>query len=104
MATRGATRLILVLGGLALVTVLVVGALSVLAAQTPAQATSLLERNQVVASERETKAPVDGERARDTSPTPVVALVFAGIVLLAALPPAHRIHVYHRSYHGSDWI
>jgi hypothetical protein len=26
-----------------------------------------------------------------------VALIFAGILLLAALPPVHRVYVYHRS-------
>jgi len=26
-------------------------------------------------------------------------------VLMAALPPIHRVHVYHRSsYHRSDWL
>jgi len=34
----------------------------------------------------------------------VVVLIFAGIVLMAALPPIHRVHVYHRSYHRSDWL
>jgi hypothetical protein len=32
-------------------------------------------------------------------------LVFAGIVLMAALPPVHRVHVYHRShYYRPDWF
>jgi hypothetical protein len=105
MTVRIASRLILVLAGLALATALVVGALSVLASSTPAEATPLLERDHVAAVERAIEAPVDSEAASDTTPTPAVVLVFAGIVLLAALPPAHRIHVYHRSsYHRSDWI
>ena len=36
----------------------------------------------------------------DATPTPAIVLVFAGIVLMAALPPIHRVHVYHRS----DWL
>ena len=104
MAIRIASRLVLVLAGLALATALVLGALSVLASSTPAEAAPLLERDHVAAVERAIEAPVDSEAA-DTTPTPAVVLVFAGIVLLAALPPAHRIHVYHRSsYHRSDWI
>jgi hypothetical protein len=30
-------------------------------------------------------------------------LVFAGILLLATLPPAHRVHVYYHRPPGSYW-
>jgi hypothetical protein len=53
--------------------------------------------------ERAIQAPAE-EAPADASPTPAVVLVFAGIVLMAALPPIHRVHVYHRSYHRSDWL
>jgi hypothetical protein len=76
-----------------------VGALSVL---NPDDAAKLLERDQVAAVERAIETPA--EEASGTSPTPAVVLIFAGIVLMAALPPIHRVHVYHRSYHRSDWI
>jgi hypothetical protein len=56
----------------------------------------------VAAVERAIETPA--EEASGTSPTPAVVLIFAGIVLMAALPPIHRVHVYHRSYHRSDWL
>ncbi len=34
---------------------------------------------------------------------PVVVLVLGGLVLLAALPPAHRVHVYYHRPPGSYW-
>ena len=53
--------------------------------------------------ERAIQAPAEKAPA-DASPTPAVVLVFAGIVLMAALPPIHRVHVYLRSYHRSGWL
>jgi hypothetical protein len=103
MIIRVASRLILLLASLALATALVVGALSALASTAPAEATPPPEHDQVAAVELAVEVPADAEQAA-TSPTPAVVLVFAGIVLLAVLPPAHRVHVYHRSYHHSDWI
>jgi hypothetical protein len=99
MTVRIVTRLILLLVALAAATALMVGALSVL---NPDDAAKLLERDQVAAVERAIEAPA--EEASGASPTPVVVLIFAGIVLMAALPPIHRVHVYHRSYHRSDWL
>jgi hypothetical protein len=99
MAIRVVTRLLLLLAGLGLATALVVGALSVLASQTPATASPILERDHPVTVER----AVEPDEARDTSSTPAVVLVFAGIVILAALPPAHRVYVHHRSHDRSDW-
>ncbi len=102
MITRIVTRLILLPVALVAATTLVVGGLSALASTAPAAATSLVERDQVAAVQRAVEDPAS-ERP-GTSPTPAVVLVFAGIVLMAALPPIHRVHVYHRSYHRSDWL
>jgi len=89
MVVRAASRLVLLLGGLVLATALVVGALALLASTAPVEAV---------------EGSADAGETTDSSPTPGVVLVFAGIVLLAALPPAHRVHVYHRSHHyRSDW-
>ena len=99
MIVRIVSRLILLLVALAAATALMVGALSVL---NPDDAAKLLERDQVAAVERAIETPA--EEASGTSPTPAVLLIFAGIVLMAALPPIHRVHVYHRSYHRSDWL
>jgi hypothetical protein len=99
MIVRIVSRLILLLVALAAATALMVGALSVL---NPDDAAKLLERDQVAAVERAIETPA--EEASGTSPTPAVVLIFAGIVLMAALPPIHRVHVYHRSYHRSDWL
>jgi hypothetical protein len=101
MTIRIVSRLILLLVALAAATALVLGGLSVLAATAPADAAPLLERDQVAAVERAVEAPAD--KASGSSPTPAIVLVFAGIVLMAALPPVHRVHIYHRSYHRSDW-
>jgi hypothetical protein len=80
-----------------------IGALSLLASTTPADAAMVLEHDQVAAVERAIEAPAAEETA-DATPTPAIVLVFAGIVLMAALPPIHRVHVYHRSYYRSDWL
>ena len=102
MTIRIVSRLILLLVALATATALAVGGLSVLASTTPADAAPVLERDQAAAVERAVEAP--DEEPAGTSPTPAVVLVFAGIVLMAALPPIHRVHVYHRSYHQPDWF
>ena len=102
MTIRIVSRLVLLLVVLAGATALMVGGLSLLASTTPADAAQLLQRDQVAAVERTVDDPA--EEASDTSPTPAVVLVFAGIVLMAAVPPIHRVHVYHRSYHRSDWL
>jgi hypothetical protein len=104
MIIRVVSRLVLVLATLVLATTLVVGAPSMLASTVPTGVTPLLERDHVSDVKHATKAPVDAEQAPAGSATPVVVLVFAGIVLLAALPSTHRVHLHHRSYHRSDWI
>jgi hypothetical protein len=104
MTSRVVSRLLLLLVALAAATTLVVGGLSVLASSAPAGAAQLVERDQVATVERAVETPA--EEPAGTSPTPAVVLVFAGIVLMAALPPIHRVHVYHRSYgyHRPDWF
>ncbi len=104
MTIRIVTRLTLLLVALAAATALMVGGLSLLASTVPADAATLLEHDQVAAVERAIEAPATEETSDDATPTPAVVLVFAGIVLMAALPPIHRVHVYHRSYHRSDWL
>jgi hypothetical protein len=99
MTIRIVTRLTLLLVALVAATALMLGVLSLLASTTAADAAPLLQRDQAAAVERAIEAPAN-EAPADTSPTPGVALVFAGIVLMAALPPIHRVHVYHRS----DWL
>jgi hypothetical protein len=98
------SRVTMLLVALAAATALMIGALSLLAPTGPADAAMLLERDQVAAVQRTVEAPAT-EQTSDATPTPAVVLVFAGIVLMAALPPIHRVHVYHRSsYHRSDWL
>ena len=104
MTIRIVSRVTMLLVALAAATALMIGALSLLASTAPADAAMLLERDQVAAVQRTVEAPAT-EQTSDATPTPVVVLVFAGIVLMAALPPIHRVHVYHRSsYHRSDWL
>jgi len=102
MTIRIMSRLILLLVVLTAATAVMVGGLSLLASATSADAAPLLQRDQVAEVRQAIEAPA--ERSSDSSPTPAVVLVFAGIVLMAALPPIHRVHVYHRSYHRSDWL
>ena len=103
MTTRIVSRVTILLVALAAATALMIGALSLLASTSPADAATLLERDQVAAVQRTVEAPAT-EQTSDATPTPAVVLVFAGIVLMAALPPIHRVHVYHRSHHRYDWL
>ena len=103
MTIRIVTRLTLLLVALAAATAVMIGGLSLLASATPAGAVTALEHDQVAAVERAIEDPAT-ETSEATPPTPAIVLVFAGIVLMAALPPIHRVHVYHRSYHRSDWL
>ena len=102
MTVRIVSRLILLLIALAAATALVVGGLSMLASAGATDATPLLQRDQAAAVRQAIETPA--EESAGSSPTPLVVLVFAGAVLMAALPPVHRVHVYHRSYHRSDWL
>ena len=102
MTVRIVSRLILLLVALAAATALVVGGLSALASAAPAGTTPLLHRDQAAAVRQAIESPA--EEPAGGSPTPVVVLVFAGIVLMAALPPVHRAHVYYRSHDRPDWF
>ena len=102
MTIRIVSRLILLLVVLTAATAVMVGALSLLASTPSADAAPLLHRDQVAEVRQAIDAPA--EEPSDASPTPAVVLVFAGIVLMAALPPIHRVHVYYRSHYGSDWL
>jgi hypothetical protein len=102
MTIRIVSRLILLLVVLTAAMAVMVGGLSLLASATSAGAAPLLQRDQVAEVRQAIEAPA--EEASDSSPTPAIVLVFSGIVLMAALPPIHRVHVYHRSYHRSDWL
>jgi hypothetical protein len=95
---RIVTRLTLLLVALAAATALLVGGLSLLASTAPADVATSFQKDQVASVERTIEAPA--EQSSTPAATPLVVLVFAGIVLMAALPPIHRVHVYHRS----DWI
>lgn len=102
MTVRIVSRLTLLLVALAAATALMIGGLSLLASTAPADAATLLEHDQAAAVVKRVEAPAT--ETTETTPTPAIVLVFAGIVLMAALPPIHRVHVYHRSYHRSDWL
>jgi hypothetical protein len=102
MIARVAARVILLMAGLALATALVVGAMAGLASTNPAHTSMILERDHVAAVQRAIEAPA--EPADDSTPSPAIVLVLAGIVMLAALPPVQRVHVYHRTYQRSDRI
>jgi hypothetical protein len=105
MTVRIVSRLTLLLVALAAATALMIGGLSLLASTAPADAATLLEHDQAAAVVRSVEAQAtEATETTDATPTPAIVLVFAGIVLMAALPPIHRVHVYHRSYHRSDWL
>jgi len=102
MFVRTVFRLAQILGAVVVASALIVGVMAVLASTRRDDATPLVWQDHVTAVQRGVEAPAD--EASDASPTPVVVLVFAGIVLLAVLPPVPRIHVHHRSYQRSDWV
>jgi hypothetical protein len=101
MVVRVAARLIVMLAALGLATALLLGAMSMLAPAASAEAGQVLQRDQVGAVERGVAR--DGEEpAPKGSAMPAVALVFAGILLLAA-QPAQRTYVSYRRPPGSYW-
>jgi hypothetical protein len=98
--SRVILRVIVLLAALGVATALLLGAMSMLA-PAAAKAGPVLQRDHAGAVERGVAR--DGEApASNGSAMPAVALVFAGILLLAALPPVHRVSVYYRSS-GSYW-
>ena len=105
MTIRIASKLTLLLVALAAAAALMIGGLSLLASTAPADAATLLEHDQAAAVVKSVETPAtETTETTDATPTPAIVLVFAGIVLMAALPPIHRVHVYHRSYYRSDWL
>jgi uncharacterized membrane protein YphA (DoxX/SURF4 family) len=93
MAVRVVTRVALLLAGLGLATVLLVAGMTALSS---ASANAAGHRDPVAAVERGVARTRTAPAPQGTEP-PAVALIFAGILLLAALPPVHRVYVYHRS-------
>jgi hypothetical protein len=103
MVVRAASRLVLMLIAIGLATALLLGAMSMLAAP-PAKAAAVLQRDHVGAVERGVSAPRNGDEPASRGPAlPAAALVFAGILLLATLPPAHRVNVYYHRPPGTWW-
>jgi hypothetical protein len=96
-------RLVLLVVALGVATALLVGAMATLAPTAPATASPVLQRDQVGAVERGITRHGDEPASNGSPPVPVVALVLGGLVLLAALPPAHRVHVYYHRPPGSYW-
>jgi hypothetical protein len=103
MATRIITRLLLLLIALAAACALIVGGLSALASMTP-DAAALLRPDQAAELRKDigSSARDAADEAPGATPTPTVVLVLAGIVLMAALQPVYRIHVY-GTYHPRRW-
>ena len=97
---RTISKLLLLLLALAAATALMVGGLAVLASMAPDEAVALPKPNQAAELRKDigASAPDAADEAPGATPTPTVVPVFAGIVLMAALPPVYRVHVY-GSYH-----
>jgi hypothetical protein len=95
-------RLVLLVVGLGVATVLLVGAMSALTATT--KAGPVLQRDHVGAVERGVARQADEPASEGSSSpsVPAVALVLGGLVLLAALPSAQRVHVHHHRLPWSD--
>lgn len=96
-------RLVLLVVALGVATALLVGAMSMLAPTAPANASPVLQVDQVGAVERGVTQAADEPASNGPPSVPVVVLVLGGLVLLAALPPAHRVHVYYHRPPGSYW-
>jgi hypothetical protein len=94
-------RLVLLAVALAVATVLLVGAMARL---TPnAEASPVLQPDQAGTVERGINRAADEQPSNGSSPLPAVALVLGGLVLMAAMPPAQRVHVYYHRPPGSYW-
>jgi hypothetical protein len=94
-------RLVLLAVALGVATVLLVGAMARL---TPSsEASPVLQPDQVGAVERGVARAAEEPARHGSSPLPAVALVLGGLVLMAALPSAQRVHVYYHRPPGSYW-
>jgi hypothetical protein len=101
MVVRVVARLIGMLAALGLATALLLGAMSMLA-PSAANAGQVLQRDQVGAVQQGVTRGEE-EPASKGSAMPAAAMVFAGILVLATLPPAHRVSVYFHRPPGSYW-
>jgi hypothetical protein len=93
-------RLVLLAVALAVATVLLVGAMARL---TPNAEASPLQPDQAGTVERGVNRAAEEQPSNGPSPLPAVALVLGGLVLMAAMPPAQRVHVYYHRPPGSYW-
>jgi hypothetical protein len=99
MLVRVVSRVALLLAGLGLAVILLVTAMGMLAPRA-AKAAGAPDGGPAVAVERGVAGDPERPAGQAPSTSPTVALIFAGIILLATLPPVHRVYVYHRS----DWL
>jgi hypothetical protein len=103
MVGRFLRRLVLLMAALGVATALLVGGMAMLAPAARATASPVLQRDQAGAVERGVAREGEQRASDRSSPMPVVVLVFAGILLLATLPPASRVSVYYHRPPGSHW-
>jgi hypothetical protein len=96
-------RLVLLVVALGVATALLVGGMAMLAPAEPAKASPVLHVDQAGAVQRGVVRQAGEPASKGSPPVPAVALVLGGLVLLAALPPAHRVHVYYHRVPGSYW-
>jgi hypothetical protein len=102
MAAGFLRRLVLLVIALGIAAALMFGAIVTLVPSASATERPILQRDQVRAMERGVAKERDEPSANGSSAIPVVALVFAGILLLAA-QPAQRTYVSYRRPPGSYW-
>ena len=103
MVGRFLRRLVLLVVALGVATALLVGAMSMLAPAAPATASPVLQRDHAGAVRRAVARQAGQPASKGSPPVPEVALVLGGLVLLAALPPSHRVYVYHHGRPGPYW-
>jgi hypothetical protein len=102
MAAGFLRRLVLLVIALGVAAALMFGVIVTLVPSASAKESPILQRDQVGAIERGVVRERDKPRANGSTAIPVVALVFAGILLLAA-QPAQRTYVSYRRPPGSYW-
>jgi hypothetical protein len=103
MFGRFLRRLVLLVVALGVATALLVGGMAMLAPAAPAKASPVLQRDQAGALQRGVVRQADEPASSGSTPVPAVALVLGGLVVLAALPSAHRVPAYYHRVPGSYW-
>jgi hypothetical protein len=103
MVGRFLRRLVLLMVALGVATAVLVGAMSMLAPAAPAKASPVLQRDHAGAVRRAVARKADQPASKGSPPVPGVALVLGGLVLLATLPPVHRLPLYYHRVPGSYW-